>query len=251
MPIRKSDLFDLDIKDAYELASDGYSSYLTTTVVSTTAGTKIIVIDLPSDGEGLIIGADHPVESGDRVRLTGTSGGSADGYYTVNNILTDLSFDVLEPINSSTGGTIDFIYTSGASKIGFDPTGIAVTTATNIQDALKDVANNASGITANVHKSLRQLIHFIDEGPAEGFATGAYREILPSASPFPTSFIWWESNAKIKKIVEKTYTYNPNKTVSQVEWKMYDTDGVTVLVTVADTIIYSGIFETSRTRSIV
>jgi hypothetical protein len=35
------------------------------------------------------------------------------------------------------------------------------------------------------------------------------------------------------------------------EWKMYDTDGSTVLATVTDTISYSGPFETSRTRAIV
>src|SRR5436190_1833013 len=37
------------------------------------------------------------------------------------------------------------------------------------------------------HPGLRQLIHFIEHGPAEGFASGAYRELLPAASPFPTS----------------------------------------------------------------
>jgi len=109
---------------------------------------------------------------------------------------------------------------------------------------------SGSGISAEQHKTLRQLIHFISDGPAEGFATGAYRETLPSASPFPTSIIWWESSSKLKKIVEKTITYS-GAFPSAVEWKMYDTDGSTVLATVTDTISYSGAFETSRTRAIV
>jgi len=107
-----------------------------------------------------------------------------------------------------------------------------------------------SGITEAEHKVLRQLIHFIDNGPAEGFVSGAYREILPSADPFPTSEIWWESSSKTKKIVELTITRNANKIPTAEEWKVYDTDGSTVLATVTDTISYTGIFETSRTRAI-
>ena len=32
-------------------------------------------------------------------------------------------------------------------------------------------------------------------------------------------------------------------------WKMYDTDGTTVLVTLTDAITYSGVFEATRTRT--
>lgn len=106
-----------------------------------------------------------------------------------------------------------------------------------------------TGISDTQHKALRQLIHFIDDGPADGFASGAYKETLPSADPFPTSFIWWTSAAKTNKIVELTVTYNANKTPATEEWKVYDASG-TLLVTVTDTIGYSGIFETTRTRVI-
>lgn len=107
-----------------------------------------------------------------------------------------------------------------------------------------------TGISATQHKTLRQLIHFIDNGPAEGFVSGAYRETLPSASPFPTSVIWYTDSGKTDKIVEKLITYtgvNP----TTIQWKMYDVDGSTVLATVTDAISYSGVFETSRTRTIV
>ena len=106
-----------------------------------------------------------------------------------------------------------------------------------------------SGMSEAQHKALRQLIHFIDSGPADGFVSGAYHETL--SGPFPTSYIWWTSAAKTAKIVELTLTRNSNKTPATEEWKMYDTDGTTVLVTVTDTISYSGIFETTRTRTIV
>jgi len=107
-----------------------------------------------------------------------------------------------------------------------------------------------TGISESQHRALRQLIHFIDDGPANGFPSGSYREILPTANPFPTSEIWWESSALLKKIVELTVTRNANKTPATEVWEMYDTDGTTVLATVTDTISYSGIFETNRTRTI-
>lgn len=110
---------------------------------------------------------------------------------------------------------------------------------------------SGSGMSENQHKTLRQLVHLADEGgPFEGFASGAFQEILPSADPFPTSFIWWTSAAKTHKIVELALTRNSNKTVNTEQWKAYDTDGSTVLVTVTDTLSYSGIFELSRTRVI-
>ena len=108
---------------------------------------------------------------------------------------------------------------------------------------------SGSGLSKGTHDALRSLIHFISEGPAEGFASGAYKETLPSADPFPTSIIWWESAAKTDKIVEKTITYT-GVFPTTIEWKMYDTDGSTVLATVTDSISYSGPFETTRTRTI-
>jgi hypothetical protein len=105
------------------------------------------------------------------------------------------------------------------------------------------------GISEAQHRVLRQLIHFIEEGPAEGFTSGAYKETLPSGDPFPTSIIWWESSSKLKKIVERLVTWTgPLPTTDQ--WKIYDTDGTTVLWIVTDTISYSGVFETTRTRAI-
>jgi hypothetical protein len=109
-------------------------------------------------------------------------------------------------------------------------------------------------LTVTAHRALRQLIHFIDNGPAEGFASGAYREILPAADPFPTSIIWWESSSKLKKIVEKLITRSgggaTNIAPTPIVWKVYDTDGSTVLATVSDAVSYSGPFETNRTRTI-
>lgn len=107
-----------------------------------------------------------------------------------------------------------------------------------------------SFLTPGQHEALRQLIHFIDSGPATGFLSGAYREILPAADPFPTSETWYEDNTKAKKIVETLTTY-AGPVPSTITWNMYDTDGTTVLATATDTITYaSGVFEISRTRTL-
>lgn len=103
------------------------------------------------------------------------------------------------------------------------------------------------GITTTQHKALRQLIHFIDEGPADGFVSGAYKEV--TGTMFPTAVVWWESSSKAEKIVERLLTWTGvNLTTDQ--WKIYDTDGSTLLATVTDTISYAGVFETSRTRAV-
>jgi hypothetical protein len=107
-------------------------------------------------------------------------------------------------------------------------------------------------LTIEAHKALRQLIHFIEEGPAEGFASGAYKEV--TGQPFPTSIIWWESAAKLKKIVEKTITRTggsaTNVTPTPIAYKVYAADGTTVVAEVSDAITYDGVFEISRTRTI-
>lgn len=257
MSIRKEDLDDLDIVDSFELGSDGYQVYLTTTLVSTTSVGNIITINLPSDGEGLITGRDHLAQAGDRVFLTGTSGGLADGYFIINSVLTETTFSVTNSISNSTGGNIFFMYIAGAFNVGFDKSNSINVTHSNVQQAIEDldqaITGSGSTLTPLQHETLRQLIHLADGvgGPMEGFPSNAYREVLPTASPFPTSIIWWDNALKTKKYVEKFITYNPNKTASVLQWKVYYIDGTTLLATVTDTISYSGVFETSRVRGIV
>jgi len=115
--------------------------------------------------------------------------------------------------------------------------------------SLSDLLATGSGISEATHKALRDLIHFIDGGPADGFVSGAFKETLPAGDPFHTSEIWWESASKVEKIVELIVTRNANQTPATEVWQMYATDGTTVLVTVTDTMAYSGVFETTRTRT--
>jgi hypothetical protein len=107
---------------------------------------------------------------------------------------------------------------------------------------------SGGGISEAQHKTLRHLIHFIKDGPAGGFASGAYKETTYTGIK-ATSEIWYVDATKAKKIVELTTTWTGIKITAE-EWKVYDTDGTTVLATVTDAITYTGLKETSRTRTI-
>ena len=112
---------------------------------------------------------------------------------------------------------------------------------------LSDLVAGTGGLTEAGHKILRQLIHFIDNGPAEGFASGAYRET--TGTSFPTAIVWYDkATAGKKKIVEKLITWT-GAFPTTIVWKVYDASAV-LLATVTDVIAYTGPFETSRTRTI-
>jgi hypothetical protein len=106
------------------------------------------------------------------------------------------------------------------------------------------------GLSAGDHQTLRQLIHFIDEGPGDGFVTGAFKEVLPAASPFPTSVTWYQEAAKTHRLVSKSLSYT-GAFPTAISWNVYAPDGFTVVHTVTDSIAYSGAFELSRTRAIL
>lgn len=110
-----------------------------------------------------------------------------------------------------------------------------------------NLPGGGGGISADQHKILRQLIHFIDDGPAEGFTSGAYKEITGTVTP--SAIVWYESSSKLKKIVERLVTWS-GIVPSVDKWKIYDNSGITVIWTVSDAISYTGIFETDRTRTI-
>jgi len=104
---------------------------------------------------------------------------------------------------------------------------------------------SGTGLSETSHRSLLQLIHFIDNGPAEGFTTGATR--TTTGTVFPSQILWRRADAT--KLVEKNITWT-GVLPTTIQWKIYDADGTTVLATVTDTISYSGVFETGRTRAL-
>lgn len=104
---------------------------------------------------------------------------------------------------------------------------------------------SGAGLTADQHRTLLQLIHFIDEGPADGFTTGATK--IVTGTVFPTQNLWRRADST--KLVEQNITWT-GVLPTTIQWKMYAADGSTVLATVTDAVAYSGVFETGRTRAI-
>jgi len=106
---------------------------------------------------------------------------------------------------------------------------------------------SGSGLTPTSHNALRQLIHFLDDGPGDGFASGAFKELTYTGIKL-TNATWYDDNTKVDKLLSLDVTYTGIKPTTEV-WKMYDVDGSTVLITLTDAIVYTGILETSRTRT--
>ena len=136
------------------MASDGTAPIFTAeTVVSTTSGTKVIElsgVDLLRDDERL--------QAGDRVVLTGTSGGAGDGTFTVSMILTITTFNVVEAIGTSTGGTANATHPVGGGLVGIDPTGLGSVSSTNAQGAVEEL-DAAVGALGGTDRAWRR--HFL------------------------------------------------------------------------------------------
>jgi hypothetical protein len=250
MAIRKEDLYDIDFLDAPELESDGTSVYLSGELVSVISHVGVVVLNNTE-----LTSCDNPVEAGDFVKITGT-GGVIDGVYTVAEVLGVDSFRVNESILDWSGsGGIAFIYPSGASRVGYDSRGSYIISSNNVGGAIGQIdlilSNGSSGEYLGggsppvwVDDDLVRKLSHLDRGP---WAISSYKEIVGGI--FPESVIWYTDSSKSFKIVEKEYSYNSNKSVSSIVWKVYNYNNV-VIRTMTEAMTYSGIFETSRVRTI-
>lgn len=103
------------------------------------------------------------------------------------------------------------------------------------------------GITAAQHRSLRQLIHFVSDGPTTGFTAALTRE--QDGTLFPTEIRWKENGVLLlKKQIERSAGGATNLKPTPITWTLYDTDGTTQLEVATDTITYTGIYPTGITR---
>lgn len=83
--------------------------------------------------------------------------------------------------------------------------------------------------------------------------SGGYREIAyVTSKPFINTVTWYTNSSKTVKLVEKTYTYTTSVILpSKITLRLYDGTVSNILKrTIEDTISYSRVFETSRTRVI-
>lgn len=223
MGISKADLVDADVYDATELNTDGSIVYLSVTVVSTTSGTQTVVVNLASDGEGILYSKDHPVEVGDSVDLTGTSGGLGNGTFTITAVLTDTSFTVAEPIGTSTGGTAFFRYPPGAQEIGYRSSDQNSSSGSQLQRVVTDISNAT----------------LLDDEPGSFNTTYTITRVGPRV----TQELWVNtiSTFAIKRIA---YTYSANRLTQEVRKVYLASDGTTIIAQKTISYSYSGITPT-------
>lgn len=144
---------------------------------------------------------------------------------------------------------VDYIVQESVSAMGYDTIFFSSFAPAINSSILTDyVIDNNQVLTAE-QVTTRSLITFISEGPAEGYVNGAYKEILPAKSEFPTTITWWTSSDKLKKIVQLNLTYDINQFVIAEEWIGYDSNGLP-LSSIKDTITYDQGIEISRIRTI-
>ena len=105
-----------------------------------------------------------------------------------------------------------------------------------------------------ISADFRRLIHYLsDEGASlEDTAGVAFKEILPAASPFWTSVIWYQDAGKTKKVIELQLVRDALQRPTTETWTLYAIDGTTVQNTATDVVTYSGVtpFELSRLRTL-
>ena len=97
------------------------------------------------------------------------------------------------------------------------------------------------------HQSLLDVIHFLPEGPGDGWASGSY-QVLAMNGPLLASDTWYTDSSQSKKIVATAYTYSGPLCV-QAKLTLYATDGVTLVRTVTDVFSYAGPSRTGSTRT--
>jgi hypothetical protein len=98
------------------------------------------------------------------------------------------------------------------------------------------------------HTALLDLAHFID-GPC---ITGAYlTKAYVTGTPFLSTATWWTSSAQTARLLDLTLSYPSGNysTVSTAQYRVYASDGATVLHQALDKFTYSGVLEINRTRT--
>ena len=174
------------------------------------------------------------------------------GRQTNANATTEESFQLNADqdgpvLKDESGGVIGFRTAAGALGIARGATPVG-----NDDLATKFYVDSVgSGISEAQHKTLRNLIHFLEgDGPGEGFANGPFTRTMTGGF-FPTLREWTDNLGT--KIASKAWTRSgggaTNVAPTPITWRVYNADGTTGFQAV-DVVTYSGVNETSRVRTI-
>lgn len=165
-------------------------------------------------------------------------------------IFKEMGYDkILGPINNTDASGVPSLF-DGSNK-GYSVGSVWILSASQQAYMLVDetsgssVWKNTTGINDIDHKSLRQLVHFIDDGPGDNLYDNPYKEIV--GGMFPTRITWWTNSNKNYKIFQTEITRSGIYPTTQ-SYKVYSSTGIQTNCA-TDVIIYDGPFEVARKRS--
>lgn len=97
------------------------------------------------------------------------------------------------------------------------------------------------------HNALLDVIHFLADGPGDGFAKGACA-IDTYNGPLLLNTVWFTDETQAKRIVAVAWTYT-GPLIATEKMTLYAADGTTVVRTVTDTYSYNGPLRSKRVRT--
>ena len=99
----------------------------------------------------------------------------------------------------------------------------------------------------NPHQGLPDIIHFLDDGPGDGWASGSYK-VATFSGPLPTGWTWYTNSAMTTKILQVVIAY-PSASLlpASQTWTVYS--GGVAVRTLVDTFNYTGPLLTSVART--
>lgn len=97
------------------------------------------------------------------------------------------------------------------------------------------------------HNAVQDIIHFLPDGPGDGWASGAVC-VEGTSGPLSTGWVWYTDSSQTKRIIAMARTYNGPLVLTE-KYTLYSANGTTVLRVLTDTFTYAGPLLQSRTRT--
>jgi hypothetical protein len=188
--------------------------------------------------------------------------GLPDAETNLTNLITNTSsYYILSalPSESTVADAINLINNSIGNRT-YSPTAISNIpglasgqTITSSIEALANAITSTGGLTAEQHKTLRQAVHLLPNGPYDGYfdsslSNNLYCEVTPNNNPFPTQATWYTAPDMLNRIIQLNVTYNQNKTISSCIYYIYDSSN-NIIKQITENFQYNGIFLSNITRT--
>ena len=209
-------------------------------------------------------GHNHDGVNSKLINLSTSGSASGSGYFPYFNLTTSVGqavFDINIALLNLSSSITNLVISGSSSSIAFEAQSVELT-----NNAVR-VNLTGSGVSGSVTSSIpgdvvtytipgvdyRQVVFLRGCGPFEHFTTpDMYHScVYYQGAPVISASIWFTDVSKTNKIFETIYkTRNSKKQATEIIYNAYYEDGITVKSTVTDIVIYNGIAEASRLRTV-